>query len=261
MTDNDLNCLPMCSLCARPPPQSSTNQQPATFKRCAKCKLRTYCNKKCQILDWKMGGHKKFCQPTSGVNAHVNSFTHQPWCAYLDRDPEIDNNCLVETGQIKTNPRELITTGMNTCIFVVIKTNTVGMIGWHASIDSGMGEARSLLLSVRKEDFVSGFIVPGEDRIEGTLDLKPTCRTMKAMPWTDPARSRRAIFNLLRECTWFDCLEILPPVNSYKDFVVFDMVHKRPYTFSNTQMFDQGCSFDGNVDSVPPMMMNMMNHF
>jgi hypothetical protein len=156
-------------------------------------------------------------------------------------------------GKVETNPRELITTGMNTCIFVVIKTRTE-MICWHASIDRSMSPALSLFRSVRKEDFVSGFIVPGEDRIEGTMDLKSTCRTMRAFPWTDPTHSRTMIFNALREFEWFDDLEVLAPVESYKDFVVFDMVHKRPYSFSNTQRFDQGCAFDASVDDVPQTM-------
>ena len=233
------NCLPMCSLCTRP----STASKP--FSRCGNCKARTYCDKKCQIIDWKVGKHKKFCK--KDVSEHVNSSTHEPWCAYLDRDPEIDETCLVETGGVQTHPRELITTRMNTCIFVVIKTKTQ-MIGWHASANKPAGPAESLFQSVKKEDFVSGFIIPGEDRIEGTLNLKPTCRTMRELPWTDPEVSRRRIFSVLRRFAWFDKLEILAPVNIYKDFVVFDMVHRRPFTYSNTELFDQGCAFDGNHD-------------
>jgi hypothetical protein len=160
-------------------------------------------------------------------------------------------------GNVKTNPSELITTGLNTCIFVVIKTRTQ-MIGWHASIDSGMSAARSLFSSVPKDDFVSGFIIPEEDRIEGSLNLKPSCRTMKVMPWTDPTRSKTEILTLLQKFDWYESLEILAPVQSYKDFIVFDMVHERPYVFSNTHLFDQGCTFDANID-LPPSMM-MMNH-
>lgn len=229
----------MCSLCTRP----STASKP--FSRCGGCKARTYCDKKCQVLDWKVGKHKKFCK--KDVSEHVNSSTHEPWCAYLDRDPEIEETCLVETGGVKTHPRELITTGMNTCIFVVIKTKTQ-MMGWHASANKPARPAEILFQSVREEDFVSGFIIPGEDRIEGTLNLKPTCRTMRVFPWTDPEQSRRQIFSVLRRFAWFDKLEILAPVKSYKDFVVFDMVHRRPFTYSNTELFDQGCAFDGNHD-------------
>src|SRR6056300_1351724 len=131
---------------------------------------------------------------------------------------------------------------MNTCIFVVIKTKTQ-MMGWHASANKPARPAEILFQSVREEDIVSGFIIPGEDRIEGTLNLKPTCRTMRVFPWTDPEQSRRQIFSVLRRFAWFDKLEILAPVKSYKDFVVFDMVHRRPFTYSNTELFDQGCAF------------------
>ena len=116
------NCLPICSCCTRSPPHSKP------FRRCGGCKVRTYCERKCQVLDWKFCNHKSFCKKSG--DEHVNSNTHQPRCAYLDRDPEIEDTCMVETGRVKTNPRELITTGMNTCIFVVIKTKTQ-MIGWH----------------------------------------------------------------------------------------------------------------------------------
>jgi len=97
-------------------------------------------------------------------------------------------------------------------------------------------------------EFVSGFIIPGEDRTAGTLDLKPTCRTMRVMPFTDPTRSRRMIVEFLKTFEWYERLEVMPPVESYKDFVVFDMVHKRPYSFSDVARFDQGCVFDGDVD-------------
>jgi hypothetical protein len=128
------------------------------------------------------------------------------------------------------------------------------MIGWHASIASPVIPAQTLFRSVRKEDFVGGFIIPGEDRIDGTLNLKPTCRTMRIFPCTDPTYSRTRIFDVLQEFDWFNDLEILAPVNSYKDFVGFDMAHKRPFTYSNTQLFDEGCSFDGNVGPVDQMI-------
>lgn len=194
------------------------------------------------MLDWKLGKHKKHCNAD-----HVNEHLHQPWCAYLDRDPEIDSTCLVEIGNIKEHPNELITTGMNTCIFVVVKTASK-LVGWHASIDRDMSRARAMLLSIPDKDVLSAFVVPGEDRIPGTLDLKPTCRTIQMLPWTDPTRSRKVIFGILEEAEWFHRLEVLDPVSSYKDFVVFDMVHKRPYSFSNPRRFDEGCVFDANVD-------------
>jgi len=244
------NCLPMCSLCAKPAPATTSAAEP--LKRCAACRTRTYCNKKCQTVDWKLGGHKKHCGRCGdgGGGQHKNAATHRPWCAYLDRDPELSADCMVETNSIASNPRELITTGMNTCMFVVVKTTT-GIVGWHASMESvklKQQAVRRRFRAVTKETFVSGFIVPGEDRVEGTLELKPTCRTMVAMPWTDPVRSRDLILDLLKEFEWYDDLTVLPPVDSYKDFVVFDMAHRRPYAFSNPSLFAEGCSFDAAVD-------------
>ena len=107
------NCLPMCSCCTRSPPHSKP------FRRCGGCKVRTYCERKCQLLDWKFCYHRSFCKKSG--DEHVNSNTHQPRCAYLDHDPEIEDTCMVETGRVKTNPRELITTRLNACIFVVLK--------------------------------------------------------------------------------------------------------------------------------------------
>ena len=65
------------------------------FKRCGVCKLRTYCGKECQKIDWNanLGNHKGCC----GSLVHKNP-SHRPWCAYLDRDPELDRDCLVSTG-------------------------------------------------------------------------------------------------------------------------------------------------------------------
>lgn len=152
------------------------------------------------------------------------------------------------TNEIKSNPREVITTGMNTCMFILVKT-TCEVIGWHASLESNQSLVRKKLNSIFKSEFVSGFIIPGEDRKEGTLDLKPTCRTLMAMPWTDPTHSRRFILDLLKGFEFYESLQVMPPVNSYKDFVVFDMCHKRPYSFSDVAQFDQGCTFDAGVDA------------
>jgi hypothetical protein len=238
------SCLPMCSLCC------TTKPPLGGFKKCGACKTRMYCGKQCQVEDWKAGGHKGLCG-----QIHDASSPHRPWCAYLHRNTHIGDHNLVETGKINSHPGQLVTTGMNTCIFVVIKTTT-GIVGWHASIDNSQGlpTIRRTLKAIRLSDFVSGFIVPGEDREEGTLDLKPTCRTMRIMPWTDPTTSRRFIMRFLDNFEWKNKLKILPAVQSYKDFVVFDTSHEEPYAFSDVAMFNQGCSFDGAVDSHPAMM-------
>ena len=230
----------MCSLCTK-----SEKAAVTPFKKCGACKKRTYCSKKCQILDWKHANHKHFC----GILLHSNP-THQPFCAYLDRNPELDNYCFVETNKIKSNPREVITTGMNTCLFVVVKT-TNEVIGWHASLESNLSPVRKKLKAISKSEFLSGFIIPGEDREAGTLDLKPTSRQMQLIPFTDPTNSRRILLDFLKKFEWYAHLEVMPPVKSYKDFVVFDMVHKKPYAFSDVAQFDEGCTFDAGVANTP----------
>jgi len=232
--------MTMCSCCCK---QSNDSHIP--FKRCGACKLRTYCGKECQKIDWNanLGNHKGCC----GSLVHKNP-SHRPWCAYLDRDPELDRDCLVSTGGIKSHPRELITTGMNTCIFVVVKT-TDEVIGWHASLESITPEIRMKLSSISKSEFVSGFIIPGEDRTARTLDLKLTCRTMQLLPINDPTYSRRRILGFLQEFEYYESLQVMPPIESYKDFVVFDMCHKRPYSFSDVAQFDRGCAYDAGVEA------------
>jgi hypothetical protein len=158
---------------------------------------------------------------------------------------------MVGTGQILSHPREVMTTGMNTCMFVVIQT-TRECIGWHASLGSiGQTAIRTKLGSITKADFVSGYIIPGEDRQEGSLDLKPNCRTMQDMPWTDPTHSRRRILGFLDNFIFSESLQVLPPVQSYKDFVVFDTSHRRPYAFQDVALFDQGCVYDIKQRGVP----------
>ena len=243
------SCLPMCSLCC------TTTPPVGGFKKCGACKMRSYCRKQCQLADWKAGGHKGLC---GNVTARA---LHQPWCAYLRRNPHLEDRKLVETANIKSHPGQLVTTGMNTCLFVVIKTTNC-IIGWHASAENApdgqwhnkLSGIRRTFMSIEMSDFVSGFIVPGEDREEVTLDLKPTSRTMRLFPATDATASRRFILGFLDNFEWANQLEILPAVQSYKDFVVLDMSHRKPYIFSDVAMFDQGCSFDGGVD-LPRMFM------
>jgi hypothetical protein len=153
----------------------------------------------------------------------------------------------VNTNMIKSNPREVITTAMNTCIFVVVKT-TREVVGWRASMESNFASIRKKLKSIGMSEFVSGFIIPGEDREAGTLDLQPTCRTMRVFPETDPTKSRRCILDFLKSFEWYEKMETMPPIDSYKDFVVFDKFHTRPYTFSDVKQFDEGCTYDAGVD-------------
>jgi hypothetical protein len=190
---NEPSCVPMCSMCCTTTPPTNVG-----FKKCGACKNRYYCGKKCQIQDWKQGGHKGLCGET--IQSSDRSLSHHPWCGYLHRNPLVDNTSLVVMAEINSNPDRLVTTGMNSCIFIVVKTTT-RIIGWQASIENSPGKSREQRLpSIRRmfrnismSDFVSAFVIPGEDRQEGSLDLKPTCRTMTEMPWTDPTESRRFI--------------------------------------------------------------------
>ena len=50
----------------------------------------------------------------------------------LDENNTITKEVYVETGNIQMHPTRIITTGLNTCIFLVIKTIN-GVIGWHFS--------------------------------------------------------------------------------------------------------------------------------
>mmetsp|Transcript_25342 Transcript_25342/g.31170 ORF Transcript_25342/g.31170 Transcript_25342/m.31170 type:complete len:249 (-) Transcript_25342:324-1070(-) len=247
-----INCLPMCTFCTKRPEDAAT-----PFKRCGACKSRTYCDKKCQKLDWKttLGNHKGCC----GISIHKNP-SHQPWCSYLDRNPELDEFSTVPTGEVLSHPDKLITTGMNTCFFVVVKT-TSAIIGWHASVSSiSSNRLREKLQSISKSDFISGFIIPGEDREPETLNLKSTCRTMTVAPFTDPSLSRRRILGFLQQFEYYDSMQVMPSVKSYKDFVVFDMFHRQPYAFSDVARFDRGCTYDGAVDA-PCYETNVFSSF
>jgi len=133
-------------------------------------------------------------------------------------------------------------------MFVVVKT-TSRIIGWHGS-ETSLRQKSSI------HRMFKSIIVPGEDREEGTLNLKPTCGTMQCMPWTDPSHSRRAILDFLEEFEFYDGLQVMPPVKSYKDFVVFDMAHKHPYTFNDTNLFDQGCALDAGVANPMDMLLS-----
>ncbi|KAJ7754331.1 hypothetical protein DFH07DRAFT_773730 [Mycena maculata] len=51
-------------------------QERSRFRRCTGCKIYKYCNKECQIADWKRGGHRKRCGvPTTLILADTSSCT------------------------------------------------------------------------------------------------------------------------------------------------------------------------------------------
>ena len=81
----------MCSMCGKTP--TSGND---ALKKCAVCHQRTYCNKVCQRNDWKLkqGGHKGLCGKTTVLSLSQ----HVPSCVYAHRNPEVNENTLVELG-------------------------------------------------------------------------------------------------------------------------------------------------------------------
>jgi hypothetical protein len=234
-------CLPMCSRCGTTcPPKEG-------FKKCGACKGRSYCGKTCQLANWKVGGHKYKCgkqKPPDEVSARP-SCLHHSWCVYAQRNPTLDACHLVSTGNVNSHPKQLVCTGMNTCMFVAIKTKTC-LVGWHAASIDGMGGTRGrkmmavfrALSEINKDNFVDGYIIPGEDREADSLNLKADCRSMREHPWVDPTESRRFIQGVLNEFDWSRKLKTLRPVSSYKDFVVLDMAHKTPFVFSDVAQFD-----------------------
>lgn len=197
------SCLRMCSLCC------STIPPPGGFLRCGACLSRLYCDKGCQLQDWKQGGHKKACGKPAEKGA-----SHAVECPYSHRNPNVTEENLVETGTIKVvkgKHCQLISTGFNTCIFVVVKTSS-GIIGWHATSQSSMGISISAIKGtfkeqVTSENFICGFVIPGVDRDEN-LDLKPACRTMRENFFQDPTASKRFILGILADFWWAESLEV-----------------------------------------------------
>eukprot|EP01084_Bolivina_argentea_P178660 308783_1 len=56
-----------CSFCSRK--QSKNYEQGRKFKKCRKCKLSYYCNRKCQKLDWVKNRHKLICDKLFHIHA------------------------------------------------------------------------------------------------------------------------------------------------------------------------------------------------
>ena len=48
--------------------------------------------------------------------------------------------------------------------------------------------------------------------------------------------------------------QVLPPPLDYKDFIVVDTGHARPFMFSDTEMFDDGCCFDGEKSDLSELI-------
>ena len=151
----------------------------------------------------------------------------------------------VETGNIQMNSKRIITTGLNTCIYIVIKTK-FAVIGWHFSRDNMSGKNMERIVTIFnniKDSFVSGYIIPGEDR-QRDLTLHKDSRTMKTFPNLDPAESRDFLVSIISKYPWYQKLNQLNRIKNYKQFVIFEKSKELPYIIDDSKLFDSGCNYD-----------------
>jgi hypothetical protein len=178
---------------------------------------------------------------------------HLPACAYSYKNPEVVEEKIAYSRQllIADSRSYVLTTGLNTCMFVVVQTQGP-TLAWHAKPCHPKDT-----ISIRSEfqkvgstygRFIRGFIIPGVDR-DSNLNLKPTCRTMREFgEFIDPTESKKFILGLLSRFEWASQLVTVRPPNHYKDFVVVDPNHDMPFAFSDIALFNKGCVFDAEVD-------------
>jgi len=62
--------LKTCKACTRCHKQEQ--ESGAAFSRCSRCKITFYCNKECQLADWKMG-HQQMCSAPSAKKSPKHS--------------------------------------------------------------------------------------------------------------------------------------------------------------------------------------------
>ena len=246
------SCKQMCSFCGiNTPPIGG-------FKKCAgkngKCGMRIYCGRVCQRNDWKKRD-KKICE-----NENIKLNQHSSTCVYAYKNPEVNDNNFVDSGQLLLiEPNQyVITTGLNTCIFIVVNTEKC-TLAWHASLRSTNGKSvfhSNIINKFHNEfkkvgneygKFKRGFIIPGVDRDEN-LNLKLTCRTMIEIN-PDPTESKNLILGTLKEFKWYKKMIIMHPTNNYKDFIIVDSNHEYPFYYSDISQFDAGCIYDGEIDA------------
>ena len=77
---------------------------------------------------------------------------------------------------------------------------------------------------------------------------------LRAQPWGDASESKRFILGTMDQFKWADQLVVLPILTDFKDFVVFDHAHARPYTFSDPSLFDEGCEVNAETASLKALM-------
>lgn len=170
MADPELSCFAsMCSWCGLTTPPNKVG-----FMKCGGCLERSYSGKSCQVSDWNIkrgagGDHRRFCKSTAAAYASAvvpttprNGQVHRPGCMYRHRNPLFGDEPLVKFGKgTRTHPTQLVCTGMNICMLVVVKTANAGLIGWHASVqyDTGgvfshkLARIKKVFNSIKMEDF------------------------------------------------------------------------------------------------------------
>ena len=160
----------------------------------------------------------------------------------------VDSKALCEMGNVNIHKTHIWTTGLNTCIFLCIRTKHC-YIGWHFNEincrGDNMNRINGILNSIKKNEFIEGYIIPGCDR-NRNLSLKSDCFTVKCNPQIDRLESGNYFISKLKKFKWFKKLKKFPPVKSYKHFII---LNKNGFGWwENDKEFDKGCVFDaGNI--------------
>ncbi|KAJ7752561.1 hypothetical protein B0H16DRAFT_1723498 [Mycena metata] len=81
-------------------------QERSCFRRCMGCKTSRYCNKECQIADWRRGGHRNHCSSlTTLILAETNScalgFRERQFMRAVVRDDFTENMLPIYRHQVK----------------------------------------------------------------------------------------------------------------------------------------------------------------
>ena len=159
----------------------------------------------------------------------------------------------VNTNDIQINKNMLVTCGLNTCMFICIRTSSY-LVGWHASKANSLGvnmkRISFILNRINKKEFIEGYIIPGIDR-KKDLSLKKDCRTMKIYPNTDPVYSRNFILDTLRQYPWGKKMKVLHRVTDYKHLIFFTINRSKPFEVKDKDFHDKTCCFDGGKDLYP----------
>ena len=154
----------------------------------------------------------------------------------------------IPTGDIGIDRDKIWTTGLNTCIFLCIRTET-SYIGWHFSSDCmgyGLNMARVKAVLDTIKNVINVFIVKGDDR-DDELKLKPNSRTLQYRPElrNNTTQSRDFLLNFLNKYSWFKEAVIEKGVGNYKEFVLFGKGLPKPIYIRNDKLFDDICIVDG----------------